>query len=451
MTVENNPTFSDLLPKNSIVFEGVDLTQEVDPQTQRELGAHALMIEDFFVLDTPEVGHKGLDRHMRSSVIGQDQAIDAIIEAMDRSSVRMPGDTRPVMTLTFLGPTGVGKTETARALAKYRNKDDPTLIKIDCSDFSSGHNISSLTGSPKGYIGYGEKPILNKESVERPGVVVLFDELEKGSDELYKQMLQILGDGKLTLKNGDEVDFSDAMIILTSNLGAKQMNDHLSKQVVGFGADKSDPTPEVLEKSALSAFKDFFKPMPEFLNRLDKMVVFNSLGHDSLEKILDNKFIEANDEYTAAYGMAVSATPAVYEYLIEKALEERNMGARPLVRAFEQDIQTIFGRHLSSNQIQQGSQIQVFHRSECSQEIQDRFPDSELIFTHRYESYLYEYHEEKMREIEAERIAADRARRKEEEEKKAAEAAKTAAEKAKKAPPVTFSDPDAPDDDPSDK
>ena len=419
MTVENSPKFSDLSPTIPSFFEGMDLSLEVDPQIQHELGSRALMVDEFVVLGTPEVGHKGLERFMRDSIIGQNQAIDAILEAMDRSRVRMHDDQRPLVSLAFLGPTGVGKSETAKVLAEYISGGDPRLVKIDCSDFSHGHEVAKLTGAPPGYVGRDRQPFLSKKRIERPGVVVLFDEIEKGSEELYNLMLQILGDGKLQLNDDTETSFRDATIILTSNLGAKQMNDHLSTQSVGFSTGKSEPNPEVLERSARQAFKDFFKP--EFVNRLDKMVVFNPLDHDSLTKILDSKFFEANKEYSAAYGVEISATSAAYDHLIEKALEERNMGARPLVRAFEQDIQTTLGRHLSSEQITQGSRVQVYHQSECPLEVRRQFSDSQLIFTHRFDEDLWEYHEAIKRKFEEDRRELEEARKREAEKKKSTE------------------------------
>jgi|GEM_PF-1617445 len=420
MPGEYNPEYSDIAPRIPSPFDVGEHALRLNPQTRKELAKRALMVDGFTVLSTPESGNQILQRYLRSSIIGQDQAIDAIIDAMDRKNVRLPEDSRPLMTLAFLGPTGVGKSETAKVLANYISGGDSQLVKIDCSNFSHGHEVASLIGSPPGYVGREQEPFLKKKKIERPGVVVLFDEIEKGSPELYNLMLQILGDGQLQLSDGTTTSFRDATIILTSNLGAKEMNEHLSKSSVGFGVEKEEPSKEVLAKSAQKAFKEYFSP--EFVNRLDKLVVFNPLDHDALGKVLDNKLAEANEEYVDAYGMAISFTPGTYEHLINKALQERSMGARPLVRAFETDIQTTFGRHLSAKQVYQGSQVQVYHQSEVSQEVRGKFPDSELIFTHRFDEDLWEKHEERKRQIQdaKARLEEERQRR----------AAKKAAEEA---------------------
>ncbi len=306
-------------------------------------------------------------------------------------------------------------------MAEFISGDESRLIKIDCSNFSHGHEVANLTGSPLGFVGSDRSPLLSKKRIERYGTVLLFDEIEKGSEELYNLMLQILGDGKLQLGDGSTTSFRETIIILTSNLGAKEMGDHLRKTPVGFGIEREEPNKDVLSKSAQEAFKDFFKHKPEFVNRLDSMVVFNPLDKGSLGKVLDNKLAAANEAYVESYGMAISLTDGAHEYLVDKALEERGMGARPLVRAFEKDIQSMFGRYVGGQQVFQGAQINVYHHTECPEEVRRKYPENELIFTQHFDEDLWEKKEEFDRKVRLAQERREEARRKEEARKAAEE------------------------------
>lgn len=336
------------------------------PELDRPVGHTAL--EGFTILDTIKNDHSPLRAALSQRIIGQPDAIDAIVDALDRKIVRAKDDHRPVTTLAFLGPTGVGKTETAKTVGEINGSDTDKLLTIDCSNFSHGHEIASLIGSPVGYVGHGEKPFFTKEKVEKPGIVVLFDEIEKGSDELYNLMLQIMDEGRLVLNNGTTVSFRNAMIILTSNLGAKQMAAQLSKTPLGFGGNGAprDTSKSTLEKVALREVKKFFNP--EFINRIHRMVVFQPLDQISLEKILTIKMNAANENYREEHGAEISLSAATTRHLIEIAQREPELGARPLVRAMEDSIETILGRHIKNGNIPDGSQIRVFHSTELPRE-----------------------------------------------------------------------------------
>lgn len=415
MTGKHNPEYSDLAAEVSI--EGTQRIGRRQLRLQLEMGRHSLAFDGNFVLPEAETSYKELERELHESIIDQDSAIDAIIEAMDRSRVRLNDNPRPIATMAFLGPTGVGKSETARVLAEHLGTSGKNLVKIDCSNFSHGHEVASLIGSPPGYVSRDQAPFLSKKRVEKYGTVVLFDEIEKGSEELYDLMLQILGDGQLRLNDGSVTSFRNSVIILTSNLGAKEMSDALSKTPVGFAGIREEPSGEMVDKRARKAFEDFFKP--EFVNRLDSTIVFNPLSEEGLGRVLAIKVDEANREYAYRLGMEVDLTDGAKDFLVAKALDERSRGARPLVRAFEKDIQGSFGKYVGSGQLQQGSVLQVFHHSEVPAEVQRVMAGQELVFTHHFDEDLWTRREEHKAWLIEQKRLREEAERKAEEEREA--------------------------------
>ena len=350
-------------------------------QIHSEVGK--LSIDGFTMMEAVESTWQEVRERLDQRIIGQPAAIDAIIEALESADVRMPNDTRPVATLAFLGPTGVGKSETAKALPEFiacSNK----FIKIDCSDYSHGHEVASLTGAPVGYIGSGQEPVLSKEKVEGYGTVVLFDEIEKGSAPLYNLMLQIMEDGKLQLKNGDVTDFSEAIIVMTSNLGAKEMAAQLSDTPLGFGTKNKNVTAEQLDEVAITSFKEYFPP--EFINRISKMVPFHPLGSEHLGAVLDSKIEITNVQFEAQLGARLSLSDATRQYLVDIASREPSMGARPLVRALDEHIYAGFGRFHGADAVPEGTHIKVFHRNELGLHVAKS--DSELVFMSKRDETL---------------------------------------------------------------
>lgn len=332
---------------------------------ERELGKRAI-IDGFEILSQVESPHDVMRRELQAKIVEQSPAIEAIIEALDRAEVRLESDSRPIANLAFLGPTGVGKSETAKTLSQLLGDGEGNLIKIDCSNFSHGHEVASLIGSPPGYVGRDQEPYLDRERVEQPGTVILFDEIEKGSRELYNLMLQIMGDGELRLNNGETASFRDTIIILTSNLGAKEMSAELSTTPLGFGDRKTDTSRSNLDRVARKSFAEFFTP--EFTNRLNKLVVFHPLSHEALGKVLDVKMDEANNEYEQSYGARISLSEATRQHIIGIAANEPHLGARPLVRALEENVQAEFGRYVGSNRVPDGTHVRIFHRSEVPEQ-----------------------------------------------------------------------------------
>lgn len=255
------------------------------------MGASAIF-DSFMPMDQLDgVTNPETDRirdELRRRVIGQEAAIDALVAAYDRSTTRSAYDLRPIASLAFLGPTGVGKSETAKVLAEFLAEGEAeSLIKIDCSNFSHGHEVAALTGPPPGYVGYGQKPLLSAGKVSE-AKVILFDEIEKGAPELFRLMLQIMGDGQLRLNDGTVADFCDTVVIMTSNLGASEMATEISGKKLGFGVPSRRADKATLESVATKSFEDFFK-QPEFINRINKMIIFHPLDKQGLVKVLDTK------------------------------------------------------------------------------------------------------------------------------------------------------------------
>lgn len=348
----------------------------------RTLGRRALassLPDGFIAMERPYSAFEQTRTILKDQIIGQDAAIDAIIDALDRQRARLPEEERPVATFAFLGPTGVGKSQTAKVLAESLTGLQERVVKVDCSNFSHGHEISKLVGSPPSYVGSEQEPFFSSRRIEQPGTVVLFDEIEKGSGALYNLMLQILGDGRLQLNNGEVTSFSETIIILTSNLGANELSETPGSVPLGFGSTQvAGMSLEQSDKQAMKRFTEFFSP--EFVNRIDKQIVFRSLDEMSLGKVLDVKTDEASGYYEDEYGIRVSLTPATRQHLVDIAIREPQYGARPLVRAFEENVQSSFGRYLSARTIEEGSHVRIFHRDELPEGHAYRAVEDQLIF-----------------------------------------------------------------------
>lgn len=374
---------TEFLPAREQFYEELVAEQEAlqnrehDPRALQQLAETAL--DGFTLMERVESMWQHVGDELRARIIDQPAAIDAIIDALDASEARLVNDHRPKACLAFLGPTGVGKSETAKALADILSGDADGLIKIDCSDYSHGHEIAGLTGAPAGYVGFAsKKPVLSKKAVEVPGTIVLFDEIEKGSPELYNLLLQIMGDGQLRLNNGDITSFRDAIVILTSNLGAKEMARQLDTNRLGFIQQASTTDVQTIEQVATREFEQFFRP--EFINRLDKMVVYHPLSRDGLGEVLNAKLALINKEYEDLYGVQLLLSDATKTRLVDEAATQSNMGARPVVRTFEKHIQTQVGRYLGSGQLSEGTELRVLHSSEMPEGFES---ESEFIFSSR--------------------------------------------------------------------
>lgn len=299
-----------------------------------------------------------LTRYLRGSIFGQDGAIDSIVRGLNRARYGFSAGRhdRPVAVLLFLGPTGVGKTETARRLAHYLHPEGDGFLKIDCSLFSQGHEVAALVGAPPAYVGRDQRPLFDTEVIERPNSVVLFDEIEKASVEFRHLMLQIMEDGEVTLLNGGRrVDFRRSIIIMTSNVGAREMTDYIQGRRLGFGASHSamGDMGETIHSIGLNSLRKAFTP--EWLNRIDEIVAFRPLGCDTLAAVLDRMLAEANEQYLR-HGLRVRLTARTRESLLADGYVPE-FGARPLRARLMQEIEAPLADLLASGGVPEGCDV----------------------------------------------------------------------------------------------
>jgi ATP-dependent Clp protease ATP-binding subunit ClpC len=302
--------------------------------------------------------------HLR--VIGQQEAIETVSKAVRRARAGLKDPKRPIGSFIFLGPTGVGKTELAKALAEFMFGSEDSLIKIDMSEFMERHNVSRLVGAPPGYVGFDEGGQLTEAVRRKSYAVVLLDEVEKAHPEVFNILLQILEDGQLTDAKGRRVDFRNTIIIMTSNLGARdlQAGSGLGFRPAGEAdAARSQPSYEFIKDKVQSALKTSFRP--EFLNRIDATVVFRSLTIDEIRQIVDLMLRRVRDQLKAQ-GMALEVTAAAKDHLIELGWDPA-YGARPLRRVIQTKIEDVLAEHLLLNRYETGATIVV-----------DRDPESGL-------------------------------------------------------------------------
>lgn len=296
------------------------------------------------MLTSEKEKYLNIEKHLKESVVGQDLALHALSRAIKRNKAGLSSENRPIGSFLFLGPTGVGKTESAKALAKFLFDDEKAMIRFDMSEYMEKHSVSRLLGAPPGYVGYDEGGQLSEAVRRHPYSVLLFDEIEKAHKDVFNILLGILDDGRATDNKGVTVDFKNTIIILTSNIA--------SDKIMNFSGDNQK---EQRENAVKEALKDYFKP--EFLNRLDDIIVFNPLNQSNLtdivsimfkniEKILLNKNIKATLSNSA-------------KKLIAKAGYDREFGARPLRRALNQLIEDEVAEMILKDEIRSGDEILI--------------------------------------------------------------------------------------------
>ena len=268
---------------------------------------------------------KSLGPDLEKHVIGQNEAVDKVARAIRRNRIGLNGTGRPIGSFLFVGPTGVGKTELAKQLANELFGSEDAMIRFDMSEYMEPHSISKLIGSPPGYVGYEEAGQLTEQVRRHPYTLVLLDEIEKAHPDVMNMFLQILDDGRLTDSQGRTVSFKDTLIIMTSNAGTGDVEAN-----VGFGAEASGKTHSVLDR-----LTNYFRP--EFLNRFDDIIEFNSLSKENLMKIVDLMIGDVN-QMLAAQGLHVHVTEPVEEKLVTEGYNPA-MGARPLRRVIQEEIE----------------------------------------------------------------------------------------------------------------
>ncbi len=285
-----------------------------------------------------------MEERLHQRVVGQDEAINAVSQAVRRSRSGMQDPNRPIGSFIFLGPTGVGKTELARALAEFLFDDQNAMVRIDMSEYQERHTISRLFGAPPGYVGYEEGGQLTEAVRRRPYSVVLFDEIEKAHSEIFNALLQVLDDGRMTDGQGRTVDFRNTLIIMTSNLGSQLwMN------------DESGQPRQVSRDAVVNLLKNFFRP--EFLNRVDEIVTFKPLTREDLGGIVEIQLRQVSD-LLADRGLKLEISPAAREWLADVGYDPE-FGARPLKRAIQREVQDPLALRILSGDFSEGDTIRI--------------------------------------------------------------------------------------------
>jgi ATP-dependent Clp protease ATP-binding subunit ClpC len=281
-----------------------------------------------------------MEDELHRRIVGQEEAIRAVSRAIRRSRAGLKGDRRPIGSFMFLGPTGVGKTELARALAELLFDDKDALIRIDMSEYMERFSSSRLVGAPPGYVGYEEGGQLTERVRRRPYSVVLFDEIEKSHPEIFNMLLQVLDDGLLTDSLGRKVDFKNTVLIMTSNVGARLLD---KATPMGFQRDaQGEQQVKQIKDTVMGELKKTFNP--EFLNRLDEVVVFHQLTKEHLVKIVDILIGEVNGRLTE-HGLYLELTDDVKRWLINEGYQP-TYGARPMRRCIQRNIEDMLSEEL---------------------------------------------------------------------------------------------------------
>jgi ATP-dependent Clp protease ATP-binding subunit ClpB len=284
-----------------------------------------------------------MEERLRQRVVGQDEALSRVANAVRRSRAGLSDSKRPIGSFIFLGPTGVGKTELARALAEFLFDDEKLMIRIDMSEYMEKHSVSRLIGAPPGYVGYEEGGQLTEQVRRHPYSVVLFDEIEKAHPDVFNVLLQILEDGRLTDGQGRTVDFRNTVLIMTSNVGSHAISEISARD------------PEKARKEAMDALRASFRP--EFINRIDEIVIFNPLGKEQLERIVD-LMLKSVDKLLAERQITLELTPAAKQLLLREGYDPA-YGARPLRRTIQRLIQDPLALQILEGAVLPGDQIRV--------------------------------------------------------------------------------------------
>lgn len=294
------------------------------------------------MLDSDKNKVLGMGDDLRQRVVGQDEAIEVVTQSIQRSRAGLNDPSKPIASLVFLGPTGVGKTELAKALSEFMFDTEDALIRIDMSEYMEKHTVSRLLGAPPGYVGYDEGGQLTDAVRRRPYSVLLFDEMEKAHPDVFNVLLQILDDGRVTDSKGRMVDFKNCVIIFTSNIG--------SQDIIDLDGDV-----ELMRSKVLNAMKENFKP--EFLNRIDDTVIFNSLSKENLRGIVDLE-VKKLGKRLSERDIHMIITPAALDTMADIGFDPV-YGARPLKRAIQRELETKMAKGILRGDFADGDEITI--------------------------------------------------------------------------------------------
>ena len=292
-----------------------------------------------------------MEERLHERIVGQDAAVTAVSDAVRRARAGMKDPNRPVGSFMFLGPTGVGKTELARALAQYLFDDEQNMVRVDMSEYMEKHTVSRLVGAPPGYVGYDDAGQLTEAVRRRPFRVVLFDEIEKAHPDVFNVLLQILEDGRLTDGHGRTVDFRNTVVIMTSNVGTGQAD----RPMVGFIRDEADDQSARMRASIEEALKSAFRP--EFLNRVDEIVIFDALSAGEIRQIVD-LMVRPVEGRLMEHGVTMSLSDRAKDWLAREGFDSE-FGARPLRRVVQRFVENVLSKKILSGEFGLGDDILV--------------------------------------------------------------------------------------------
>jgi len=328
-----------------IQTDGVTLKEEVDEEDVAEVVAKWTGVPVSKMLEGEMQKLLTMEDRLRARVIGQDEALEAVANAVRRARAGLQDPNRPVGSFVFLGPTGVGKTETARALAEFLFDDEKALVRLDMSEYMEKHAVARMIGAPPGYVGYEEGGQLTEAVRRRPYSVILFDEIEKAHADVFNVLLQILDDGRLTDSKGRTVDFKNTVLIMTSNLGSREI------------LEVSDDEKQVHE-AVTQVLREHFKP--EFLNRIDDIVIFHRLSRDQINQIIEVQ-LERLRVMLHERNISLVLEDSAKQLLAREGYDP-NFGARPLKRAIQTLIQNPLAMKLLRGEVLPGQTVFVSAR-----------------------------------------------------------------------------------------
>ncbi|HEX6919446.1 MAG TPA: ATP-dependent Clp protease ATP-binding subunit, partial [Actinomycetes bacterium] len=330
----------------------MDVVAEVDEELIAEVLATATGIPVFKLTEEESQRLLRMEDELHKRVIGQQQAIKALSQAIRRTRAGLKDPKRPGGSFIFAGPSGVGKTELSKTLAEFLFGDEDALIQLDMSEFSEKHTVSRLFGSPPGYVGYEEGGQLTEKVRRKPFSVVLFDEVEKAHPDIFNSLLQILEDGRLTDSQGRVVDFKNTVIIMTTNLGTRDISKGFN---LGFASEEVQSSYDRMKNKVQDELKQHFRP--EFLNRIDDIVVFHQLTPEEIIKIVDLMLTKL-DERLHDKDMGIELTPAAKELLAKKGYDPV-LGARPLRRTIQREIEDVLSEKILFGEVRPGQIVLV--------------------------------------------------------------------------------------------
>jgi ATP-dependent Clp protease ATP-binding subunit ClpB len=319
------------------------LKEEVDAEDIADIVSRWTGIPVSRMMESERERLAHLEKELALRVVGQEQAVTAVADAVRRSRAGLGDPNRPTGSFIFLGPTGVGKTETARALADFLFDDERAMVRLDMSEYMEKHSVARMIGAPPGYVGYEEGGQLTEAVRRRPYSVILFDEIEKAHPDVFNVLLQILDDGRLTDSQGRVVDFRNSVIIMTSNIG--------SQYIVDAGGTSWDR----VEQQVRDELRHHFRP--EFLNRVDDIIVFRPLSRTDLVRIVDLQLVRL-DQLLAQRNLKLDVTPPARELLAEHGYDPV-YGARPLKRVIQRELQNRIALQLLEGGFKEGDTIRV--------------------------------------------------------------------------------------------